>query len=82
MKRFGIPKTLGPNNMRVAIESRLSEKFEKQLFHAALANLEDSKNPIRFNNFAYATRELVRQILSRLAPDDEVFKSPARNEFV
>jgi len=60
--------------MRTEIENRLNEGFEKQLFKAALANFENTTNPLRFNNFAYATRELVRHILARLAPDDEVIK--------
>lgn len=60
--------------MRAEIETRLNEGFEKELFQAALANLEDASNPLRFNNFAYAMRELVRHILARLAPDEEVLK--------
>lgn len=54
------------------LEARLQTDFEKKLFEAAINNLLDAYNPLRFNNFAYATRELVRHILSRLAPDSEV----------
>jgi len=54
------------------LEAKLATEFEKKLFEAAINNLLDAYNPLRFNNFAYATRELVRHILFRLAPDTEV----------
>lgn len=60
--------------MREVIESRLADGFEKALFEAALNNLQSADNPLRFNNFAYAMRELVRHVLKRLAPDEEVLK--------
>jgi hypothetical protein len=56
------------------IESILDTQFEKDLFHASIENITHSDSPIRFNNFAYAVRELTRHVLSRLAPDDEVLK--------
>ena len=58
--------------MNEVIEKQLVGDFEKALFSAALENLEDRGNPLRFNNFAYAMRELVRHVMARLAPDDEV----------
>lgn len=58
--------------MDEVIEKQLEGDFEKALFSAALGNLEDRDNPLRFNNFAYAMRELVRHVMARLAPDDEV----------
>jgi len=54
------------------VENKLDGGFESELFEAAINNLLDAYNPLRFNNFAYASRELVRHILYRLAPDDEV----------
>ena len=54
------------------IKNRLPEGFERKLFLAAIGNLEDKANPLRFNNFAYATRELTRHVLKRLAPDQNV----------
>lgn len=60
--------------MRAEIEKRLDNGFEKRLFQAAFANLKDQTNPLRFNNFSYATRELVRHILARHAPDKEVLE--------
>jgi len=58
------------------IEARLITPFEKELFNAALANINDSSNKLRLNNFAYAIRELSRHFLKRLAPDEEVKKCP------
>lgn len=49
--------------------------FEAELFDAALGNLDDRQNPLRFNNFAYSVRETVRHVLKRLAPDREVQRS-------
>lgn len=50
--------------------------FELNLYQAALRNLSDTGNLLRFNNFAYAMRELSRHFLHRLAPDSEVAKCP------
>ncbi|WKL67441.1 hypothetical protein Q1Z72_01860 [Pseudomonas qingdaonensis] len=50
--------------------------FEHSLYQAALQNLSDTGNQLRFNNFAYAMRELSRHFLHRLAPDAEVVKCP------
>jgi hypothetical protein len=52
----------------------LSSGFEAELFEAALKNLNDHANPLRFNNFAYSVRETVRHVLKRLAPDYEVLR--------
>lgn len=54
----------------------LETSFEKDLLEAALKNLEDGKNKLRLNNFAYAARELTRHYLKRLAPDAEVLNAP------
>lgn len=56
------------------IKTELKSEFENQLFDACIQNLEDTKNPLRLNNFAYSMRELTRHILKRLAPDDNVLK--------
>lgn len=54
------------------LSNYFSEGFERELYQAALQNLEDENNKLRLNNFAYAMRELVRQVLTRLAPDSSV----------
>lgn len=58
-----------------AVLSNLSLPFERDLFHASIQNITHSDSPIRFNNFAYAIRELTRHVLKRLAPDENVLKS-------
>lgn len=56
------------------IKSFLNNGFERSLFDAAINNLNDKSNPLRFNNFAYAMRELVRHVLSRVSPSENVEK--------
>lgn len=50
----------------------LSDPFDIKVLEAAFRNLEDTTNPIRFNNFAYVLRELVNRVIDRLAPNKEV----------
>jgi len=57
-----------------AIKDELVGEFEVALYSAALENLSDLDNPLRFNNFAYSMRELIRHVLSRLAPDERVIQ--------
>jgi len=49
-------------------------QFERDLYEAAYLNLHDRRNKLRFNNFAYAMRELAGHTLARLAPESEVQK--------
>jgi len=49
-------------------------QFERELYQAAILNLEDRSNKLRFHNFAFAMRELVGHTLNRLSPDAEVKK--------
>lgn len=61
--------------MEVAYKDRISglftDGFERELLNAAFSNL-NTPNPLRFNNFAYSLRELLRHVLHRLSPDGEV----------
>lgn len=50
------------------------DQFELDLYEAAVHNLSDLSNKLRFNNFAYAMRELSRHVLHRLAPSEGVLK--------
>lgn len=59
-----------------AIKGHLATQFEQDLFNAAIANLKDTGNALRLNNFAYSMRELTRHFLARLAPDTEVRNAP------
>lgn len=54
----------------------LKRGFEQDLFKSAIANVDDENNKLRLNNFAYAMRELIRTVLERLAPDDEIVNAP------
>lgn len=60
--------------MLAEIEKELCEGFEKNLFAAAQKNLADKSNPLRLNNYSYAMRELIRHVLHRLAPDENVIQ--------
>jgi len=62
------------NSYADRIRSSLAKGFETKLFEAALKNLDDRANPLRFNNFAYSVRETVRHVLKRLAHDHEVLR--------
>lgn len=63
------------DEFKIEIGKRLSGDFEHDLFNAALYNLKDANNKLRFNNFAYSLRELTRHILARLAPDKNVLNT-------
>ena len=62
-------------HLEVAYKDRISglftDGFERELLNAAFTNL-NVPNPLRFNNFAYSLRELLRHVLHRLSPDGEV----------
>lgn len=55
-----------------SIKEILSDGFETNLYNASIFNLNDKKNKLRYNNFAYSIRELSRHLLHRLAPDENV----------
>ncbi len=54
------------------IAAKLGDDFERKVLSAALLSLEQGENPLSLNNFATAIRELSRNVLQRLAPDNEV----------
>jgi len=64
-----------PNRLRRKYEKKILETidsgFECDLLCAAFDNL-DLTGPLRFNNFSYALRELLRHVLHRLANDEKV----------
>nr|WHH17838.1 hypothetical protein QDX28_20875 [Escherichia coli] len=57
-------------------QEHLETDFEHELLHASLRNYCSHGNPLRFNNFAFAIRELINHVLKRLAPNDRVMASP------
>ena len=72
----GIKEEWAMDELKRNILPYLEASFEIDLLEAALKNLEDGKNKLRLNNFAYAARELTRHYLKRLAPDSEVLSAP------
>lgn len=54
------------------IKHILGSEFERSLLDAALHNLKDTDNKLRYNNFAYSIRELSRHFLHRLSPEENV----------
>ena len=52
-----------------------NNEFHSKLFDASVANYFELNNPIRFNNFCYSIRELIREKLDQESPDSEVIKS-------
>lgn len=56
----------------LTLKKHLQDDFENQLFNAAIYNLSDKKNQLRFSNYAYALRELFLIIIKRMAPEENV----------
>jgi len=54
------------------LEALLIADFHKKLLRASLRSLEETLNPLAFNNFCAGFRELIRHVLSDLAPDAEI----------
>jgi len=52
----------------------LETEFEKELLKASFKNLLDMDNKLRFTGFSIGVRELSRNILVRLSPDEKVLK--------
>ena len=46
--------------------------FQNKLYDCVIANYFDLNNPIRFNNFAYSIRELLREKFDYEAPDEQI----------
>lgn len=45
--------------------SHLETDFEKELFTACLRNYASHGNPLRFHNFAFSIRELIKHIIEK-----------------
>lgn len=56
------------------LKELLTSDFQRDLLQASLDNINDSKNKLRFNNFAYSMRELSRHILYSLSPGQDILK--------
>ncbi len=56
------------------IKQYLDTDFEKELFSASVAYLQNMSDPLRANSFCYSLRELFRHVFERRAPNDEIIK--------
>jgi hypothetical protein len=70
------------NEELVSLEERLRERLSKYSMHlqdilkGALQSYQDAGNKLRFTNAGNALRELLREFLVDVAPDNEVKKAP------
>lgn len=60
------------NEQIKTVNSFLKTNFEKDLFKASIDNLNEINNKLRFNNFAYSMRELLRNFFQRESPDENI----------
>lgn len=56
-------------------KSLLETDFEKEFYDSILESYNSNNNILKFHQFACSIRELLRNILARKSPDDEVVKS-------
>lgn len=54
------------------VEGHLSTDFEKALFTECFRTLEQEDSKLRLNHFSASLRELLRHVLERLSPDEEI----------
>lgn len=54
------------------IELLVKTDFERELLKAVFLNLEDTGNKLKYNNFSYSLRELLRHILYRISPNEHI----------
>lgn len=54
------------------LNEHLRVEFHKKLLAASFTSLDETSNPLFFNNYCAGFRELVRHVLSELAPDTEI----------
>lgn len=55
--------------------SHLETDFEKELFTACLRNYASHGNPLRFHNFAFSIRELIKHIIEKKSPNDKLLQA-------
>lgn len=55
--------------------SHLEADFEKELFTACLRNYASHGNPLRFHNFAFSIRELIKHIIEKKSPNDKLLQA-------
>lgn len=55
--------------------SHLETDFETELFTACLRNYASHGNPLRFHNFAFSIRELIKHIIEKKSPNDKLLQA-------
>ncbi|HAX6771120.1 TPA: hypothetical protein JTN80_004361 [Escherichia coli] len=55
--------------------SHLETDFEKELFTACLRNYASHGNPLRFHNFAFSIRELIKHIIEKKSLNDKLLQA-------
>ncbi|ENF6529976.1 TPA: hypothetical protein ACWP0Z_003668 [Escherichia coli] len=55
--------------------NHLETNFEKELFTACLRNYASHGNPLRFHNFAFSIRELIKHIIEKKSPNDKLLQA-------
>ncbi|HAI1372284.1 TPA: hypothetical protein ACH7IQ_004385 [Escherichia coli] len=55
--------------------SHLETDFEKELFTACLRNYASHGNLLRFHNFAFSIRELIKHIVEKKSPNDKLLQA-------
>lgn len=55
--------------------SHLEADFEKELFTACLRNYASHGNSLRFHNFAFSIRELIKNIIEKKSPNDKLLQA-------
>jgi len=58
------------------LKSRLPDKFSQKMLDGALHVLQNDQNPMRAQQFAATSRELITHVLQTLAPDADVSRCP------
>lgn len=64
--------SLAGDSLTSHVQQHFKVEIERQIFDAAVLGFDSEDNPLRFNNFAFAMRELGRIWLEHLAPKEQI----------
>lgn len=64
--------SLAGDSLTSDVRQHFKVEIERQIFDAAALGFDSEDNPLRFNNFAFAMRELGRIWLEHLAPKEQI----------
>ena len=66
--------SLAGNSLSSDVRRHFKVEIERKIFDAAALGFDSEGNPLRFNNFAFAMRELGRIWLEHLAPKEQIWQ--------